>query len=139
MEDAFGYVLFGVVAICAVVAVVALAGAGRVYEQIGKGGLSLRDGSDRPPDEPLPGVAAAQRDEEIRQMLQARNERRARRGEPPLDIEAQIAQLTRPAVDPGLALEVRQLVEARNHRRVARGKEPLDVEAEVERQLRELS
>jgi hypothetical protein len=139
MEDAFGYVLFGVVAVAAVLAVVAIVGVGRVYEQIGKGGLSLRDGTDRPLHEPKPAVAAAEREEEIRQMLEARNDRRARRGEAPLDVEAEIAELTRPAHDPSLVTEVRQLVEARNHRLVARGKPPLDVEAEVARQLRDLT
>jgi hypothetical protein len=72
-------------------------------------------------------------------MLHARNARRERRGEVPLDVDAEMARLTAPAVEPGLRDEVRQLVIARNHRRVRQGKEPLDVEGEVERQLRELS
>jgi hypothetical protein len=74
-------------------------------------------------------------------MLEARNERRARRGQPPVDIEAELSALVRePAAvaDPALVAEVRQLVVARNERRVRMGKEPLDVEAEVARQLREL-
>ena len=79
-----------------------------------------------------------ERDDEIRQMLTARNERRARRGEEPLDVEAELARLTKPAVDPGLELEVRQLVIARNERRLRQGKEPLDVETEIDRQLRDL-
>ena len=33
-------------------------------------------------------------------MLAARNERRARRGEEPLDLDAEVARLTAPAVDP---------------------------------------
>jgi hypothetical protein len=69
----------------------------------------------------------------------ARNERRTRRGEPALDVEAELARLTAPAVDPELAAEVRSLVIARNERRGRAGREPLDVEAEVARQLRELS
>jgi hypothetical protein len=62
------------------------------------------------------------------------------RGEPPLDVEAEIAALTSgsgPGVDDALRDEVRQLVIARNERRIARGEEPLDVDAEVERQLRD--
>jgi hypothetical protein len=137
VQDAFGIVLIVVVAVAAVVAVVTFLGSGRAYEQIGRGGLSLRDESDRPPPEAAP--AGAVRNEEIRQMLEARNARRVRRGEEPLDVEAELAALTRPAVDPALAVEIRQLVEARNARRVRRGQEPLDVDAEVERRLRDLA
>jgi hypothetical protein len=81
----------------------------------------------------------AERDEEIRQMLDARNARRERRGEPPLDVDAELAALARPAPDPGLREEVRQLVVASNHRRVRAGKAPLDVEAELERRIRDLN
>lgn len=133
MQDAFGIVLVIVVAVAAIVAVVAFVGAGKTYEQIGRGGMSLDN--DRPVSEASPAVAAA----EIRQMLEARNARRIRQGKEPLDIEAEMAALSRPAVDPALAAEVRQLVVARNARRIRQGKEPLDVEAEVARRLRELS
>jgi hypothetical protein len=101
--------------------------------------MSLRDGSDRPAGETTPAMAAGERDEEIRQMLEARNARRVRQGREPLDLEAEMAALARPAIDPGLAREVRDLVIARNARRARQGKEPLDVEAEVERRLRELA
>jgi hypothetical protein len=138
VQDAFGIVLVVVVVLAALVAIVTFVGFGRAYEQIGRGGLSLRDGSDRPAREPAPGVAAGERDEEIRQMLEARNARRLRQGREPIDIEAELAALERPAIDPGLAAEVRQLVQSRNARRVRQGKEPLDVEAEVARRLREL-
>jgi hypothetical protein len=87
-------------------------------------------------------VSRAVRDDEIRQMLEARNERRVRRGQEPLDIEAELATLVAPSAaldaDPELVAEVRDLVIARNERRVRMGKEPLDVEAEVARQLRDL-
>jgi hypothetical protein len=136
MEEAFGAVLFAVVILAGIVAIATFWTSGKAYDQIGKGGLSLRDGSDRPADEP---VSAAVRDDEIRQMLEARNERRIRRGEAPVDIEDELAELTRTVVDPGLLEEIRQLVEARNERRIRQGKPPLDVEAEVERQLRELT
>lgn len=139
MQDAFVYVLFGVVIAGAALAVFLWAGLGRAYDQIGKGGLSLRDGSDRPAFEPLPAVAAAERETEIRQLLEARNERRVRRGEAPLDVEAELAALLRPVIDPALALEIRQHVENRNERRLRMGKPPLDVDAEVERQIRALT
>ena len=64
------------------------------------------------------------------------------RGEPALDIDAEVARLLAPAPssghDPGLTKEVRQLVVARNERRGRQGLEPLDVDAEVERTLAEL-
>jgi hypothetical protein len=138
MEDAFGIVLFVVVALAVVAAVWAAIGTGDLYRQIGRGGLSLNDGEDRPRREPTGAMAAGERDAEIRQMLEARNARRVARGQEPVDVEAVLAELTRPVADPSLVAEVRQLVDARNARRIRAGKEPLDVEQEVERQLRDL-
>jgi hypothetical protein len=126
MESAFAIVLFVVVGVAAVAAVWALVTSGGSYDQIGGGRMSL----DR-------RATPAEREAEIRQMLEARNRRRAARGEAPLDVDAELRALTTEA-DPELREEVRALVEARNARRVARGEEPLDVEAEVERRLREL-
>jgi hypothetical protein len=143
VQDAFWIVLVVVVAGASIVAVITFAISDKTYAQIGRGGLSLRDGSDRPASEPLSGAGFdAVRDDEIRQMLEARNERRARRGEPPLDVEAELAALVRPAAtvaDPALVAEIRELVIARNERRVRMGKEALDVDAEVARQLRDLA
>ena len=139
MQDAFGIVLVVVVVLAAIVAIATLAGFGRAYDQIGRGGLSLRDGSDRPAREATPAMAAGERDAEIRQMLEARNARRIRQGKEPLDVEAEMAALARPAIDPGLAGEIRDLVVARNARRARQGREPLDVEVEVARRLRELT
>jgi hypothetical protein len=139
MQDAFGIVLFVVVGIGVVVAIASLFGRGRLYDDIGRGGLSI--GEDRDTRSDAAPTSRAVRDDEIRQMLEARNERRARRGQPPLDIEAELAALVRePAAvaDPALVAEVRQLVVARNERRARAGKPPLDVEEEVERQVREL-
>jgi hypothetical protein len=138
MEDAFGIVLFVVVALAVVAAVWAAIGTGDLYRQIGRGGLSLNDGEDRPRREPTGAMAAGERDAEIRQMLEARNARRIARGQEPVDVEAELAELTRPVADPSLVAEVRQLVDARNARRIRAGKEPLDIEQEVERQLRDL-
>jgi hypothetical protein len=140
MADALGIVIVGVVIVAALVAVGTLVTSGRTYDQIGRGGLSLRDGSDRPPGEPVRSgaVAARERDEEIRQLVEARNERRRRRGLEPVDVEAAIRELDQPVLDPDLDAEVRALVIARNERRVRQGREPLDVDAEVARELREL-
>jgi hypothetical protein len=147
VQDAFWTVLLVVVIGGAVVAVFTFIGTGKLYEQIGRGGLSLREDDDGrggtrggggPPNAAL---AAREREDEIRQLLTARNERRARRGQPPIDVEAELQHLTAPAldIDPALREEIRQLVVARNERRARAGKEPLDVEAEIERQVRELS
>ena len=132
MEEAFAIVLFVVVGVAIVVAVWALATSSGSYSQIGSGGISTGD------DAPSRADAAPVREEEIRQMLEARNARRSARGEDPLDIDAELRALTAPAADPELREEVRTLVVARNARRAARGEEPLDVEAEIDRQLREL-
>jgi hypothetical protein len=131
MQEAFAIVLFVVVGIAAVAAVWALATSGNSYEEIGRGGTAL---DERRPD----ATAAPDRDLEIRQMLEARNARRAARGEPVRDVETELRALDAPAVDPGLRDEVRTLVEASNARRAARGEAPLDVEAEVDRRLRDL-
>jgi hypothetical protein len=144
MQDAFGIVLVVVLVGAVVAAVWAAIGSADVYRQIGRGGLSLNDGSDRPAYEPAPALAAGEREAEIRQMLEARNARRVARGHAPADVEAELAELlagtgAAAAADPTLAAEVRQLVIARNARRVRAGKEPLDVEAEVARSLAELT
>ena len=135
MEGAFAIVLFVVVGVAAVAAIWALATSKGSYEQIGRGGMSIGDD-----DAPRAGSGGAgEREAEIRQMLEARNARRAARGEATEDVDTQLRALTAPAVDPELREEVRTLVEATNARRVARGDEPLDVEAEIDRRLRDLS
>lgn len=140
MEQTLGIVIIAVVAAAALVAIATLATSGRTYDQIGRGGLSLRDGSDRPAREPARSSAAAarERDDEIRQLLEARNEVRRRQGREPLDVEAELRALQQPAIDPGIVAEIRALVVARNERRARRGQPPLDVEEEVTRQIRDL-
>ena len=139
MDDAFLVVVIAVSLLAIVAAVVLLATSGGSYDHVGRGGLSI--GEDRPSVRPSGGGGAgsrADRDAEIRQLLDARNARRAARGEAPVDVEAELAALTAPAADPDLESEVRALVEARNARRAARGEAPLDVDAEVSRRLREM-
>jgi hypothetical protein len=99
MQEAFGLVIVVVVVLAAIVAVIAIAGSGRLYDQIGRGGLSLRDGSDRPAADPAPAALADEREEEIRQMLEARNARRVRQGKEPLDVEAEVARRLRELAD----------------------------------------
>jgi hypothetical protein len=130
-----------------VAAVIAFAGSGKVYEQLGRGAFELDRESARsgpPVDSPAARAEAA---EELRQLVEAKAARMEARGEAPLDVEAEIAALTNDSAvsrEPSAARaelreEVRQLVVARNERRAARGQPPLDVEAEVERQLRDLA
>ena len=147
MQEALGIVIFVVVGVGAVIGVISLFGRSRLYDDIGRGGLSigedrdLRAGGTASRREAAP-VSSAEREEDIRQMLEARNARRAAQGRPTVDVEREIAELTRAggaaSADPEIREEVRQLVEARNARRIARGQEPLDVQAEIERQLRDL-
>lgn len=142
MQDAFGYVIFAVVAVGVIAAIWAAAGTGALYREIGRGGLSL-DSDDEHARRAAPAaVSRAVAEEEIRQMLTARNARRAARGQAPLDVEAELERLTSTqavAVDPQLEAEIRSLVIARNERRERQGKAPLDVEAEVRRQIEELA
>lgn len=137
MQEAFGIVIFVVVGVSVVVAVFAAVGSGALYRQIGRGGMSL----DRDDDHvrPTQVVSQAIADEEIRQMLTAKNARRAARGQEPLDVEDEMTRLKAPAtgIDPALEAEIRSMVLARNARRERQGKPPLDVEAEVRRQVEE--
>jgi hypothetical protein len=132
-------------------AIVFATGAGNALNQIGKGDFAI--------DQDLPSrsggggggggggapVSAAVREEEIRQMVQARSDRGVDKGRKPLDVDKEVEKLLAPergpgglGGDPSLREEVRGLVIARNERRQRQGKEPLDVEAEIDRQLREL-
>jgi hypothetical protein len=130
----FGTVLIVVAVIAVVVAAVSYRGTGSIYSGLGReGGLDMTR-------EPTATASAAEVQEEIRQMLEAKSQRREARGEPALDVDAELAALTQQSAgaDPGLREEIRQLVIARNERRARQGKEPLDVEEEIERQLRSL-
>ena len=121
----FGTILIGVSLLAVIVAAASYWGSGRIYSGLGSSDLEMRR------EEPV--ASAAEQREEIRQMLEAKSSRREARGEGPLDVEAELAELTsgtaRPG-DPALREEVRQLVVARNERRVRQGKDPLDVDAE---------
>jgi hypothetical protein len=131
----FGTILIVVSIVAALVAAASYWGSGRIYSGLGReGGLDMR------PEPPAAAEGSAEAREDIRQMLEAKSARRQGRGEQPLDVDAELASLTKgPAYrDATLRDEVRQIVIARNERRSRRGQEPLDVEAEVERQLRSL-
>ena len=115
-------------------------GAETRYSEIGKGELSIDH--DLGEDSMVMDTPEV-REEEVRQMIQARSDRGVARGREPLDVDAEVKKAldsAGPQVrdDQQLREEVRQLVVARNERRMRQGKEPLDLEQEIERQLREL-
>jgi hypothetical protein len=116
------------------------------WETMGGGPFAILD--ERPRQRPggAPKVDPAIQAAEVRQMLEAKSERRRQRGEAPLDVEAETQRLlaaaeqprSSDAIDAELRAEVRQLVVVRNERRLREGLEPLDVEAETEKQLADL-
>jgi hypothetical protein len=142
--EPFTLVVVGAVVLFVLVGVASFLAGGSLYDKIGEGGLST--GTPTHPSGPPTGspMARAEREMEIRQMLQARSDRQVRMGGEALDIDAELALLEQPGGesvgkhDPGLTEEVRQLVMARNERRVRSGEEPMDVEQEVRRTLDEL-
>jgi hypothetical protein len=138
VHGAFGTVIWVVGIGGAVIALVALVSSRKSWQDFGKDGLLMESEASRGPGA---GSAASskERDEEIRQMLEARNARRLRRGEQPIDVDEELSRLTAPRVDPELRSEIRDLVIARNYRRTRAGKPALDVEAEVEREIAKLS
>jgi hypothetical protein len=140
--ELFTFVLVGAVVLFVLVGLGSFLAGGSLYDKIGEGGLSTGTPSAPAASSPL---ARAEREQEIRQMLQARSDRQVRSGGEALDIEAELALLEQTADgdsygkhDAGLTEEVRQLVLARNERRVRSGEEPMDVESEVRRTLDEL-
>jgi hypothetical protein len=143
--EPFTFVVVGAVVLFVLVGVGSFLAGGSLYDKIGEGGLSVGTPSGRAGTSSDSPLAKAEREMEIRQMLQARSDRQVRRGGAALDIDAEMALLEGPADDPSngkhdvaLTEEVRQLVVARNERRMRSGEEPMDVEQEVQRTLAEL-
>ncbi len=140
-----GAVLVVIVAVAVPIAALLFARSGEAWRSIGKGPFAIEPEAPSPVrssgrSEPVdPAIQAA----EVRQMLESKAERLRRRGEAPLDVEAETTRLLAEADTPGdgdpieaeLREEVRQLVVSRNERRLRQGLEPLDVEKETERQL----
>ena len=141
-----GEAILVIVLVAIPLAALSFIGAGTAFRQIGKGPLSIEQDMPQKGSGSEPPVSPALREAEIRQLLEAKAYRQGRRGERPLDVEAELERLLaaeRAAgsglrADAQLVAEVRQLVEASNARRIRMGRDPLDVDAEVERQLDEL-
>jgi hypothetical protein len=140
MQQAFGTVVWVVSGVGLLAALAGLFFSGKTWEEYGRNRL-VRDTDDSRAAGrvPIGSAARLERDMEIRQLLDARNTRRVRRGEAPVDVEAELARLTAPQIDSELRSEIRDLVVARNHRRMRAGKPPLDVEAETEREIARLT
>jgi hypothetical protein len=162
----FGMVLLLTILIVVPIAGVAFARSGKALEELGKGRFSIdRDddlGSGLTADDSS-GIAAHERAEEVRQMIEAADFRSRARGDGRLDVEREIERLMAGELPPeapppalpenegsepaaatgeqapesGLRAEVRQLVVANNERRARRGEQPLDVESEVDRRMKE--
>jgi hypothetical protein len=152
VENPLAFVVFGAVAFSLLMSFLFLAtrGTESAYDRIGAGGMT-REGEygENPIAAADSSTARAEREREIRQMLLARSERLVRRGQPALDVEAELARLLEGGSSPEgegapsthdaeLVTEIRQLVVARNERRARQGQEPLDVDTEVARTLKEL-
>jgi hypothetical protein len=141
-----GIVLIIVVLVALPVGAIVFArGAGKSFDAIGKGQFAMEQDFPQSSGSSVHTVSAEVREEEIRQMIQARSDRGVAKGREALDVDAEVEKLLATessgpglAADRGLREEIRQLVVARNERRQRQGKEPLDVEKEIERQLSEL-
>jgi hypothetical protein len=142
-----GAVLLAISGIAAPIAGFLFHRSAAAWSSFGKGPFAINSEvlpSPRGAPAPLdPAMQAA----EVRQMLEAKSERRRQRGEPALDVEAEAERLLategekprgEEAIDAELRAEVRQLVVARNERRMREGRQPLEVEVETERQLADL-
>jgi hypothetical protein len=93
VQDALAWIVVVVLVAAVVAAIWASFGTGEAYRQIGRGAFSLDDGTDGAP--PTPTAADAGLAAEIRELVIARNQRRARAGKPPLDVEAEVARRLR--------------------------------------------
>jgi hypothetical protein len=141
-----GYVLAAITLFVLPLAAFWFARSGPAWNELGKGRFGVMHSMPPPRmTQPSPEIDLAIQAAEARQMIEAKSYRRVKRGEEPLDVEAEVNALLdselsdtpgkKRDLDEKLRAEVRELVIARNERRMRRGEEPLDVEAEVERQV----
>jgi hypothetical protein len=87
MDDAFLTVVIGVSLLAIVIAAIALATSGGSYDAIGRGGI----GDAEPPERETYADVVA----EVRELVELGNARRIARGEPPLDVDAEVARRLR--------------------------------------------
>jgi hypothetical protein len=143
----FGAAILVIVLVVLPIAAVLFVGAFGMLEELGQGQLAINERPTTPAPPPGSTAARVEREQEIRQLVQARHDRGVARGEEGVDVESEVRRLLAADADSApekerqeaaLRDEIRQLVIARNSRRAGRGEPPLDVETEVERQLRSL-
>jgi hypothetical protein len=84
MDDAFLAVVIGVSLLAFVVAAIALATSGGSYDEIGRGGISV--------EEPQRQETYADVVAEVREFIELSNAHRIARGEPPLDVDAEVSR-----------------------------------------------
>jgi hypothetical protein len=84
MDDAFLAVVIGVSLLAFVVAAIALATSGGSYDEIGRGGISV--------EEPQRQETYADVVAEVRELIELSNAHRIARGEPPLDVDAEVSR-----------------------------------------------
>jgi hypothetical protein len=142
-----GTVLMLITLVVLPIAAISFARSGGAWRELGKGPFAIEQEPQRQSGgDPGAPVDRALQETEARQMLEAKAYRARRRGEAPIDVEAEVRNaLEGPrggapaaAEDAELRSEVRRLVIAGNERRMRRGEPPLDVEAETDRQLSNL-
>lgn len=137
MDSVFGIVIFSVVGISGLIAIgTFIFGGAPPHSTIG--------GNTFVPSTGDPGVETEDmREDDVRQMLEARNKRRIARGESPADIDAELRELlSQPAevsTDAEIRAEVEAIITARHARRRRRGRPVGDFDTEVEELLRTIS
>jgi len=137
VQSAFGIVIFTVVALSGVIAIgTFLFGGQPPHSSIGGNAFSATTGD--------PGVESPEmREDEVRQMLEARNRRRIARGEAPGDIDAEMRELLSNAqtedVDNDVRAEVEAIIAARQARRRRKGRPEGDFQAEVDELIRTIA
>jgi hypothetical protein len=137
VQSAFGIVIFSVVALSGIVAIGTFIFGGQPpHSSIGGNAFTATTGD--------PGVETPEmREDEVRQMLEARNRRRIARGESPGDIDAEMRDLLQASrttdVDTEVRAEVEAIVVARQARRRRKGQPEGDFQAEVDELIRSIA
>jgi hypothetical protein len=133
VQTVFAIVIFSVVAVSGLIAVATFFVGGAPYDRIGGGGMA-------PPPTPEEETSDM-REDDVRQMLEARSRRRVARGAAG-EVDAELAELLSPSEDrrgpvpADLREEAESIVRARQTRRRRRGRPEGDFEAEVEALLK---
>jgi hypothetical protein len=86
VREALGIVVVAVAVLGVIAAAASLAAGRRAYEEIGRGGLAI--------EPPATGPEAPLEDE-VRAHVERRNASRVARGDPPLDVEAEVGRRLR--------------------------------------------